>query len=110
VTRPVYSTCFLVVADSFGSFTYTVPAGDTAIVSDMSLWVRDDGGAPGIIRPVTVALEDAGSIIWQVQPNRALAGSYQWSGRQVFTTSLIFDSPDIWPFVFRACGVILTPT
>lgn len=108
--RPVYSTCFLACQYPAAGGTYDVPAGDTAILTHMTLWIRDNGPFPfGSL--MNVELDVAGMVVWYIEGVPASSGVYQWTGREVFTSQLFLimaAGPPVYSF--RANGYLLTPT
>jgi hypothetical protein len=109
VARAVYTKCFLATKYPALSGSFIVPAGDTAVLHHMTLWVRDDHPAStGTL--LTVALDDAGMFVWDVKASTTVSGIYQWTGGEVFTTALYLAFLGPYAYAFRANGQLLTPT
>lgn len=109
MTRAVYSTCFLAVSSASGLTTYAVPADHTAVLHNMSLWVRYSHQAPPPEAFITVALDAVDMIVWSLDASTIRAGVYQWQGREVFTGHLYLQATAT-SWAFRANGYLLTPT
>lgn len=109
MSRAVYSVCFASVEGAITDDIYNVPAGDTAIVSHMTFYCGDDSPGRFGDLALSVALDASLTFIWWLQGRELQRGCYQWSGREVFTGSLILNSI-LANSSFRASGVLLTPT
>lgn len=97
----------MIISNTLGLSTYDVPADHTALLHNMSVWIRDDGGGHAGLRPLTVALDDPQSIVWDLNPLRMFRGVYQWQARDVFTRHLYLDVPDLFDYEFRCSGYLL---
>lgn len=106
--RAVYSVPFLTIANTTGLTTHDIPAGDVAIVKNMTLWVRDDHPT-SLGSAITVALDDPQMIIWDLKGGNLMSGVYMWSGWQVFSAHMFLQA-DAFAYSFRASGTLLTPT
>jgi hypothetical protein len=93
------------MADIGGPSIYAVPAGYTAILHNMTLWVGADGPAEfaGVIN---VALDQSNIYVWHIAGPPVLAGIYQWEGREVFTGFLEVNA-FLGSYSFRASGYLL---
>jgi hypothetical protein len=109
MAHAVYSKVFFQLANASGSYTWSVPGGDTAVLHAMSFWVRDDHPSSLVDSAVTVALDIEEVFVWDIKAPGALSGVYQWSGREVFTETL-YLVVGLSAFSFRASGYLLTPT
>lgn len=109
MSGPVYSVCFLAEANLAGLITWAVPAGHTAVLRDMRLWVRDPDPPATIDSLITVALDADDILVWDVKSARSMSTVYRWEGREVFTGYIKLVVPNAFAHSFRACGYNLTP-
>lgn len=109
MSRPVSTTCFMAVESGTTSAIYNPPAGCTAVLLDMTFWNEVASTIIITSDAFTVALENIGGFVWTEPATGFLHGAYQWSGREVFFTSLLFTTI-LAGFSFRANGYVLTPT
>jgi hypothetical protein len=107
--RPVFSTTFINFASTTGTSSYTLPAGTTGIVRDMTFWLPSSV-PPAFGSAITVALDFDDQFIWDIQGPNLRGGVYHWTGRQVFLTQMLVTCFTFTPFSFRACGYVLTPS
>lgn len=106
MTSAVYSTCFYAVANVGGSIGWAVPAGHTAVLHQISLYLPASHSV-AVGYGLTVALDDPTSVIWELWGPNSTRGMYLWQGRDVFTTELIVGVT--FPaYALRASGYLLT--
>lgn len=109
MTRPVYSTNFIEVRSPSYADEYDVPAGNVAVLTHMTFYNGVDESPFTAGLALEVAIDDPAIFVWLINLAGLWVGTYQWSGREVFTTALYVTTGPVVNS-FRANGYLLTAT